>query len=67
MARSTLLNKCVEGSGAMVWGHSVTVSEGAPADKSLGARSDCRVHLAWQLHAVQGQTGKGFLLSCDPN
>ena len=38
MARSMLLNKCVEGSGAMVWGHSVTRSEEEPADKSLGAR-----------------------------
>ncbi len=31
-----VLNKCIQGSGAARWGHGVTQSEGAPADKSLG-------------------------------
>lgn len=33
---SAVLNKCIQGSGAASWGHSVTQSEGGPADKSLG-------------------------------
>ncbi|KAI3359556.1 hypothetical protein L3Q82_013956 [Scortum barcoo] len=31
-----VLNKCVQGGGAARWGHGVTQSEGAPADKRLG-------------------------------
>lgn len=32
----SMLNKCMQGSGAGSWGHGVTQSEGGPADKILG-------------------------------